>query len=115
MPTDEAAAVIKVQAIQRGKLARQESKYIPGQVSGRLNTSGTSTIKSLGASGKQGSSWKMVRKAAGIEFTNWDMALQVVPKGFQGELAREVKRRIADAKDDPYGAYGLAFLVFLVY
>mmetsp|Transcript_34301 Transcript_34301/g.90215 ORF Transcript_34301/g.90215 Transcript_34301/m.90215 type:complete len:663 (+) Transcript_34301:61-2049(+) len=113
--SEEEAAAIKLQAIQRGNNSRKEIKYQPGQVEERIMSSKNLGAKPLGAGGKKLSSWKLVKESTGIQFSNWDMALQVVDKTFYGEMAREVKRRVEDAKADPYGAYAKAFLIFISY
>ena len=108
---EEHEAAAKMQAIQRGKLARKESKYIPGQVEQRM----MSGKNLLGDAGGQKKSWKLVRAQTGIQFNNWEMALKVVDKTFQGELAREVQRRVKESQANPYAPYGMAFIIFILY
>ena len=102
LPPDEAAA-IKVQALTRGKLARKNTAAAkdggsPGKggLSFKAQVVATDAgVKKMeekmmsnkhvfsmsGSDGGRVKSWSAVRKAAGIKFDSWDMALQVVEAG----------------------------------
>ena len=96
-------AAIKVQAIARGRKARQASPAPEGKkrvaiepsaektaaMEAKMVKAATSNLGAFGSAKGGGSKWGLVKESAGLKFDSWDMALEVVPAGWRGELARD--------------------------